>query len=526
MADHLPVIVVVAPMFAALITALAGLRDDRVGFPIAIATLSGTLLGTVALLREVIAGGPISYFLGGWDRVSGIGIELRVDTLNALVLVVIASVALLTASYSCHRVAEDTPGRSVPFYTLFLLLCSALMGMTVTADAFNLFVLLEVSSLTSYGLIAMGQSKRGTLAAFNYIIMGTIGASFYLLGVGYLYISTGTLDMSDIHATIVSRGLADSPSVLVAFVLIMVGVWIKMAFFPLYGWLPNAYTFAPSTSACILAPLMTKVSVYIMIRIMLTVFGAEYVFEHLGWSQLIVVLATLAIVAGSVLALAQKKLKKMLCYLIVAEVGYMVGGVWLGNHNGIVGASYHVISDAFMTLCLFLAAGIFFRRLGSHNIDDMEGLFARMPVTMGAFAVGALAMIGVPPTCGFFSKWYLVQGGIAAGHWEYVAALLFSSLVNAILFFRIFEVALFGKKPAEAHGHGHGDHDAENTATADAIDEARPATLIPLVVTAVLIVLIGVFNGQIVEIIEKTIPATGAGNAIPTGAITGGAVPN
>jgi multicomponent Na+:H+ antiporter subunit D len=517
MADHLPAIAVLVPMFAALITALVGMKDERVGFPIAVASLGGTLLATVALLRQVIADGPVSYFMAGWSKYSGIGIELRVDSLNACVLVVIASVALLTAVYSCQRVAEETPGRSTSFYTLYLLLCAALMGMSVTADAFNLFVLIEVSSLTSYGLVAMGQSKRGTLAAFNYIIMGTIGASFYLLGVGYLYMSTGTLDMSDIHAAIVTLDLADSKTVLVAFVLITVGIWIKMAFFPLYGWLPNAYTFAPSTSGCILAPLMTKVSVYVMIRIMLTVFGAEYVFEHLHWSRLIVVLATIAIVAGSVLALAQKKLKKMLCYLIVAEVGYMVGGVWLGNHNGIVGASYHVISDAFMTLCLFLAAGIFFRRIGSHTIDEMEGLFSRMPITMAAFAVGALAMIGVPPTCGFFSKWYLVQGGIAAGHWEYVAALLFSSLVNAILFFRIFEVALFGKKPAEGHGH-----DSSHDHVPVKIEEARPATLIPLIVSAIAIILIGVFNSQIVEIIELTIPATGEGNAIPSQAITGG----
>ncbi len=521
MAEHLPVIVLLVPLFAALINALAGSADERVGFPLTVAALTASLASAVVLLLHVVAEGPISYFLGGWDQISGIGIELRIDTLNGLVLVTVAAVGLLTAIYSCQRVPEDTPGRVANFYTLYLLLCTGLMGMTVTADAFNLFVLIEIASLTSYGLIAMGSSKRGTYAAFNYIIMGTIGASFYLLGVGYLYIATGTLDMSDIHATIITEGLSDSPSILVAFVLITIGVWIKMAFFPLYGWLPNAYTFAPSTTSAILAPLMTKVSIYVMIRIMLTVFGSEYVFEQLGWSRLIVALATIAIVAGSVLALAQKKLKKMLCYLIVAEVGYMVGGVWLADHNGLVGSVYHIISDAFMTLCLFLAAGIFFRRLGSHYIDELGGMFSKMPVTMAAFAVGALAMIGIPPTCGFFSKWYLIQGGIASGHWEYVVALLFSSLVNAVLFFRIFEVALFGSKPAE--GHGHSDDHGNDHAEPVKIDEARPATLIPLVATAAIIILLGVFNGKIIDIIQLTIPAGSI--EIPAGTMSGHAAP-
>ena len=208
MAEHLPAIVVLLPMFAALVTALTGMKDERVGFPIAMASLGGTFVATIALLRQVIADGPVSYFMGGWSAYSGIGIELRVDSLNACVLVVIACVAVLTAIYSCQRVAEDTPGRSTPFYSLYLLLCSALMGMSVTADAFNLFVLIEVSSLASYGLVAMGTSKRGTLAAFNYIIMGTIGASFYLLGAGYLYMSTGTLDMSGIHAAIVTQRIS------------------------------------------------------------------------------------------------------------------------------------------------------------------------------------------------------------------------------------------------------------------------------------------------------------------------------
>jgi multicomponent Na+:H+ antiporter subunit D len=364
-------------------------------------------------------------------------------------------------------------------------------------------VLLEVTSLTSYALIAMGSSKRGKVAAFNYVIMGTIGASFYLLGVGYLYLRTGTLNMMDIQATIASQDLYGSTTIVVAFLLMLVGVFIKMAFFPLYGWLPNAYSYCPSTTSCILAPLMTKVSIYIMVRIMLGIFGAEYVFrEHA--TELVVWLAVIAILAGSVLALAQTDLKKMLCYLIVAEVGYMVGGAWLANHWGMVGTMYHIVSDAFMTLCLFLVASIIWSRLGVRRIDELEGLFKKMPWTMAGFVVGALAMIGVPPTCGFFSKWYLVRGGIESEHWAYVVALLVSSLVNAVLFFRIFEVAYFGKKPAEGHGAGeaHG-HDEGEVRPPDENVRVPVTSVAMLLVTAAVIVLLGIFNGEVVTFIER-----------------------
>ncbi len=499
MVEQYPIIVLMVPLFGALLVGLVGMADRRICFPITITALAISFLVSIGLLRQVIDTGVIQYFVGGWSRPIGIGIELRIDTLNALVLIAITTVALLTAIFSFRRVKEDKTEKTPLFYTLYLLLVMGLSGMVITGDAFNLYVLLEVSSLTSYALIAMGKSKRAAVAAFNYIIMGTIGASFYLLGVGYLYLRTGTLNMVEIHHAIVDLTAAGpSTTIVVAFAMIIVGVMIKMAFFPLFGWLPNAYSYSPSSTSCLLAPLMTKVSVYVMIRMMLTVFGAEWVFENLQYTQWMVGMAVVAILAGSILALAQVELKKMFCYLIVAEVGYMVGGAWLANHWGMVGSIYHILSDAFMTLAMFLAAGIFLKQAGVVRIEQLDGMFRKMPVTMGAFVVGALAMIGIPPTCGFFSKWYLIRGGMESGHWGYVIALLISSLINAVLFFRIFEIAYFGKKPTEGHGH-HIDH-AEVT-----ISEASPSALVPLLVTAAIIVLLGVFNRDVVELIERSL---------------------
>jgi multicomponent Na+:H+ antiporter subunit D len=508
MTEQLPAILLIAPLFGALLIGLAGLGDHRRCFPIVILALSISLAAAIGLVVQVARLGAVDYFVGGWARPLGIGIQLRIDGINALLLTAISAVGLLGAVFSHRRSTEGPVEKAAQFYMLFLLLLLGLLGITVTGDAFNLFVLVEIASFTSYGLIAMGSSARGTVAAFNYILMGTIGASFYLLGVGYLYMRTGALNMAQIHQLIALPEVGASQTVVVAFMLILVGVWVKMAFFPLHGWLPNAYTHCPSASASVLAPLVTKVTVYVMIRAMLSIFGSAWVFQSIGWSRAVVWLAVIAILAGSFLALGQTELKKMLSYLIVAEVGYMVGGAWLANQWGMTGALYHILADAFMTLCLFLAANILVKHRGATRIDQLEGLFREMPLVGAGFAVGALAMIGVPPTAGFFSKWFLIRGGIEASQWQYVAALIISSLVNAVLFFRVFEIAHFGKKPADGHHHSHAPIPMQQGIIGDQTGSDRKPRLtavVPLLISAAIIVLIGLFNGPIVKFIQTAL---------------------
>jgi len=509
MTDQFPAIIVLAPMFGSLIITLVGNRDHRFCLPIVVTSLLISFGAALGVTWEVFTSGSVDYFMGGWKEPLGIGIHLRIDAFNSLFLLVIGVVALLVSSFSLRRTGPKNEEKTPQFFILYLLLCTGLFGITVTGDTFNLFVLIEVTSLASYGLVAMGSNRRGTHAAFNYVIMGTVGASFYLIGVGYLYMKTGSLNMMDIRTILASnQAIAESNAITISFLFILVGIWIKMAFFPLAGWLPNAYSYCPSTSSCLLAPLMTKVSVYVMIRVMMSIFGFEWVFSNPFWTDLVVWLSVIAILAGSIFALAQREIKKMLCYLIIAEVGYMVGGAWLADSGrwGLTGAIYHIIADAMMTLCLFIAAGTFARKLNATKISDLEGLFKKAPWTSVGFIVGALAMIGVPPTCGFSSKFYLIRGGIDAGHWEYVAALLISSLINAILFFRIFEIAHFGNKPAEGHDHDYHEEKVEKM-------PSHWSANVPLLASAVGIILIGVFNGQIVELIRvalEEIPAVAA----------------
>jgi multicomponent Na+:H+ antiporter subunit D len=206
-----------------------------------------------------------------------------------------------------------------------------------------------------------------------------------------------------------------------------------------------------------------------------------------------------AIFGGAIMALAQTDFKRMLCYILVAEVGYIVGGMGLANAIAIKGAILHILNDAVMTVGLFTVSGIVMYRAKGHAISDFKGLFQKMPFTMSAFVVCALSIIGVPPTCGFFSKWYLIQGAVIGSHWAFVMALLASSLINVILFFRIVEIGYV----FQLSGHGHS-NDSNHSAS---IDEAPLSMLIPTIAVALAIIIIGVYNQSILSnVIAFAIP--------------------
>jgi multicomponent Na+:H+ antiporter subunit D len=294
--------------------------------------------------------------------------------------------------------------------------------------------------------------------------------------------------------------LYHSRVIIVAFAFLIIGIAIKMAFFPLHVWLPDAYTYAPSTVSALFAPTMTKVGAYVMVRIMFTVFKPEFSIEMFRVTDIMVWFGVLAILFGGIMALSQTDFKRMLCYVIVAEIGYIVGGIGIANATAIKGAIFHILSDAFMVACLFFVAGMVMYKTRGHNISDFKGIFRKMPYTATIFTVGALAVIGVPPTCGFFGKWYLLLGGIEAKHWGFVVALLLCTLMMVALFFRIISRGLYMhalEYASEPTGHHSEPH----------YDEAPLSMLIPGFVIAIAIFLIGIFNQAIFKnIIEFAIP--------------------
>ncbi len=502
MAAHFPVIIVTVPLFGALIITALWWFDKRLCFPVSIFAGTVSLAASVGLLLDVLSSGVIEYRLGGWPP--PFGIVYRIDHLNGLILVAVSLVSLLNLAGSRTIAEKEFRDKVGAFYALYLLFTTGLLGILLTGDAFNLYVLLEIASLTGYALIGMG-SGRASLSGLNYLLMGTIGASLYLLGIGCLYLMTGSLNMTDIARILPT--IVPSNVVLLAFVLCLSGLFVKMALFPLHAWLPNAYTYSPSVVSSLVAPLTTKVMIYAMFRVTLTIFTFDFAFNSIAVRLPIIWLAIAAIVVGSLMALSQKRLKKMLAFIVVAEVGYMVGGFWLGNRAGMSGAVLHIINDAVMTLCVFMAAGAIVHKLEDDRLSSMKGVFRKMPVTMAAMVVGGLSLIGVPPTCGFFSKWYLISGGIAAGQYPFVAALIFSSLVNIILFFRLFEIGYFlpFEQLKRYQQHDHNSHYRRYGTRA----EAPVDLLVPLVMTAILLIVMGILSGEIVtRVISHVIPAT------------------
>ena len=508
--------IVLFPLIGAVACALLGSFSKKICYPVSIISMFFSVWASIQTLMQTIDSSDhqVSYILGGWTLdlfPRGVGIEFRADLLGALITLVVTGVGLIVSMYSKVPVQRQTPGKEPMYYALFLLQIVGLAGITLTGDAFNLYVLIEVAALTGYGLIALG-SNRAAAATFNYVILGTIGASLYLLGVGYLYLKTGTLNMVGIHEAIQANELHSSPAMQVAFILVLLGILIKMAFFPFHAWLPKSYCHAPTATSCLLAPLVTKVMIYVMIRMVLSVFGVEFSFESTWWAEILPWLVVVAIVCAAVMALAQREIKSMLAYLIVAEVGYMVGGVWIYNYFGLIGSIFHVISDACMTLCLFLGAGIILEKCRTTHFDGLRGLFSKMPLTMIGFFIGGFSIIGLPPTCGFFSKWYLITGGMVSERWEYMVTLMFSTMVMVVLFFRLIErIHLAVDESGKNLGKGHGDLGLSKEQTR--FDEAPLSMLIPLLLAASIVIIVGIYNQEVVDQIETFLQPFG----LPTG---------
>lgn len=487
MIEQLPGLIVIVPLLAALVAAASGWINKNYPFIISAAALIFTVFASILMLIKTAGGNALIYYMAGWPP--PIGIAYKIDGLSALVLAAIQITALLNLPVARNYVNLNFQHKEAPFYGLYLLFITGLTGIVATEDAFNLYVLLEISSLTGYALIGMGNS-RSALAALNYLIIGSVGASFYLLGVGYIYIKTGTLNMGEIHSML--PALKDSSTIVMAFSLCVAGVLTKAALFPMHGWLPGAYSNAPNASIGIIAPLTTKVMIYVLVRLGISIFGTELVIESFNISWYMVNFAALAIIAAAFKALHHTKLKKILSYIIIMEVGYMAGGFFLGNKAGITGASIHIINDAAMTLCLFIAAGAITTKLQEDDVRNLKGIFKKMPFTAIGFIGGGLAVIGIPPTCGFFSKWYLIKGAFAANQFLFAGALILSSFINTVIFFRIIETGFFGSE----HHHHEEDH---AHAQGSSIAEASLQVVVPLLLSLGLIIGLGLMTGKIVE---------------------------
>lgn len=484
-----------------LVIPIIGWKKSSLAWPVMmLASLAASVISIINVLT-VMERGPMRYLMGGWKP--PMGIEYVLDHLSAFVMLVINVVGFFVLLHAKKIVTFEMKGKEGPYFAAISLMLCGFNGIVNTGDLFNLYVFLEISSLSLYGLIAIGE-KPSPVAAFRYLVMGAIAASFYLMGVGFLYISTGSLNMADVKAILPSLG-AQPPVVIVALGLMVMGMGIKMALFPLHNWLPDAYTYAPSTTSAIVAPTGTKVASYVLIRVLFFVFGVKFVAETLPVAKTIAWLSAIGIIYGSILAIAQKEMKRMLAYSSVAQIGYIGLGIGMANPLALVGAVLHILNHAFMKATLFLVSGNFRFKLGHSNIFKLDNsIRKKMPWTMLAFTIAALSMVGLPPMAGFFSKWYLVLGTIQGSHWLFLATILVSSLLNAVYFFRILEkVYMKPVKTNEDDGH----HDKEEEPEIKR-DEVGGTMLVPTLVLAAALIVLGLLNAVLVNgIIKFIIPA-------------------
>ena len=444
MTHHLPALQVIVPLLAAPLCLL--LRKPAITRVFAQAVAWSCLTIALLLLAQVHDGGVVSYVFGGWTIPWGI--EYRVDVVNAYVLVMISFISAVVLLFGLGSAGTQIPaGREHLFHALLLLAMAGLLGITITGDLFNIFVFLEILSLSSYALIALGQRRRALTAAYAYLIMGTIAGTFILLGIGLLYQATGTLNMADLIVRLPAT--LDTRTPILALGLLTVGLSIKLAVFPLHQWLPNAYAEAPAVVSAFLAATATKVSYYVLLRLLFSVFGAAFVFGIMHLDALLVPLALVAMFFGSIAAIYQTNLKRVLAYSSVAQVGYMTLAIGFNSITGLTGGLVHLFNHAVMKGGLFLVVGCISFSVGTVEVNNLKGLGKRRPWLMIAFLLGGLSLIGVPGTVGFISKWYLVLGALEKGWYAVAAAIVLSSLLALVYIWRLVELAWF-HEPAEA----------------------------------------------------------------------------
>ena len=439
---HLPVLQVVVPMLLAPVVVL--LRPRGLAWA---AALAGSLLSLAiasSLAAGVLAGQEFTYALGGWKP--PYGIELRIDAFSALVLLLVAgssTFALLAGKASLDQAIEQH--RQPLFFAAWLLVLAGLAGILVSADAFNIFVFMEISSLASYVIVAGGADRRALPAVFKYLIMGTIGATFYLIGVGLIYMMTGTLNLADMELRI--HDVADQRPILAAAGFITVGLALKAALFPLHVWLPNAYTYAPHAVSAFLAACATKVSLYVLLRFDFVVFQQNLAGHEQQFAAYLMPLAILAILFGSAVALFESNVKRLLAYSSVAQIGYILLGASLVTVAGLSASLLHMFNHALAKGALFLAVMALALRYSRLDLQHLAGAAKRMPWTMSALVVAGLSLIGVPGTAGFISKWYLVTAALDEGALgiALIAVIVIGSLMAVIYVWRIVEAAWFAQ---------------------------------------------------------------------------------
>lgn len=433
------VAVIFLPLLAACLAVLPGLWCTRLAVVVGLFGLPGLLLPlTVSLLQE----GAWFYTLGGWS--APLGIRLYLDPLALLMLWMVALIGGLAAAHAWH---DFRPGTAAGerFWPLWLLLTAAMNGLFLSADLFNLYVCLELLTLAAIPLIAVAGSATAIRAAMRYLLLALLASLAYLLGVALLYNAAGTLDLYLLPEHL---GSTPPPATAFAFALIGLGLLLKGAVFPLHVWLPKAHASAPGPVSAILSALVVKTAIYLLYRLGLWSLPADLAND--GIMLLLALLGAGALLYGGVLALLQDRLKLVVAYSTVAQLGYLLLALPLASLTAWQGMGYQLLSHGLAKAAMFLAAANILHAIGSDRLSDLERLDQRTPLSLFALALAGVSIMGLPPSGGFLAKWLLLEAAWRSGQWVLLAVLVIGSLLAAGYIFRILAAALRRSDPTEA----------------------------------------------------------------------------
>jgi len=496
--QQLPVLLLILLLAAAFMVPMLGRKREHLAFLLTAGALLLLFLCTFALLYYVRQYGPFTYYMGAWPPPWGI--ELIVDHLAVYVLLTLGAVAFLVMVYAARDLQHEiNAGARKWYYSLYLLLLFALSGMALTNDIFNLFVFMEISNIAACGIISIKPERRCAEAAFKYLLLSTLGSGCFLLAVAILYIITGHLNLEYI-AQGLPAALALYPyNTLIALSLIVVALGVKAALFPLHVWLPDAHAAAPTPSSAVLSALVVKLYAVVMLRIF-AVFPAE-LFAVVPVLEIVLILSALAAIAGSVFAMLQDDIKRMLACSSVAQIGFVFMGIGFFEGQALIGGLLHIFNHAVVKSMLFLAAGLIIYATGIRRISQFRGLGKHLSVPMLAFVVGTMAMVGIPGTSGFVSKWYLALGALEAGRSFYIVIILLSSLLNGIYYFPIIITAFFGGT--------HHDNQFDNHQSGPEWRALPHSMLVPVLLLAAAIIFFGFYPWPLVELLQEVVKNIG-----------------
>jgi multicomponent Na+:H+ antiporter subunit D len=489
MIEQLPVINLLLLLSMALAIPLFRKRSFGRTLFLGFVVLLVVLAFSIVLLISVNQSGNIHYVFGNHERFYGI--ELVVSPFSAFFTTFIVSLMLPIYLYSTSDSTEGIEEREYGrYYVLLFILLFSMFGILYTNDLFNTYVFIEILSITTCSIISIKRKKETYTSAFRYVMLNEIGSLSYLFGVALLYMITGYTNMSLVGQELSLVWQTYTPNIIIAIAFMIVGLGIKAAIFPFHIWLPDAHASAPSTSSAILSGIVVKVYVLVLVKVLFVVFGLE-ILQALNISLILMILASVGMIMGSVFAIAQKDIKRMLGYSSVAQIGYIVMGIGLLSSAGLSAAFFHIISHAFMKAALFLSVGIAIFYKHNRSIKGFEGLAYHMPVSLTVFSLAAFGMIGLPLTSGFISKLYLGLAVLDANKIFYLVIIVISGLLNVVYYFPIIIAAFLKDNPEKMR--------------VTTIEHVPRLMLLPIIMLGAFILFLGVYPAAIMHWIEAAV---------------------